>query len=225
VTTEQTVDELLLDCELSRAISEAEKAEHECRLAEIEVKRKELELQESQINLGYELNGHFLFDRGVDRKSLRRLYEKMRVWDSVSSNNSWKITINSIGGDAFVGAGIVDEIRSYALNGGGKHEVEIKVRGLAASAAGMILQAADVRTIGRYSSLMIHRGSGGVMGTPEAIEDEAEWWRQNTQEMVSLFLSRTDKISRPEFMQKIDRRDWYVSASDAIRLGLCDRIG
>ena len=223
--TEQTIEELLTDCELSKAISDAERAEHECRLAEIEVKRKELELQEAQINLSYELNGHFLFDRGVSRKSLKRLYERMKVWDSASPTAPWTITINSGGGDAYAGCGLIDEIRSYALIGGGKHEVEIRVRGQAASAAAMILQAADIRTIGQNSILMIHKGSGGVIGTPETIEDEVAWWRWSVDSMVDLFLSRSEVLTRSEILNNIDRRDWYVPAEEAVALGLADRIG
>lgn len=210
---------------MSRAISEAEKAAHEARLVELQAAKQELEVLESKINLDFQLSGVFMFNRRVDTKSLNRLYRCMRLWNKYDPQAPWTIFLNSVGGESWSGIGIIDELISQSIRGGGRHEVTIKVRGVAASAAGMILQAADHRVIGENSQMMIHKGTSGVWGSADDIADEHAWWQASIDQMISLFLSRTDKVTRADFLRKINRRDWWLSASEALSLGFVDRIG
>ena len=211
--------------ELAKALSEAEKAAFDARLAEIQVARSEIELLEAQINLDYQLSGIFTFHRRVDQKSMNRLYRQIRLWNKHDPAGSWTIYLNSVGGEAWAGIGIIDELISQSVRGGGSHDITIRVRGVAASAAAMILQAADHRVIGKNSQLMIHKGSSGIHGTADDIGDEHAWWESSVEQMVSLFLSRTDKITRREFLRKINRRDWWLSADEAVEIGFADEIG
>jgi len=211
--------------ELSRSISEAEKAAFDAKLSELQVARQEIELLEAQINLDYQLSGLFTFHRRVEQKSMNRLYRAMRLWHKHRPNGPWTIYLNSVGGDAWSGIGIIDELIAQSLRGGGTHEVTIKVRGVAASAAGMILQAADRRIIGQNSQLMIHKGYSGVIGTADDIGDEHRWWEASVEQMSALFLSRTDQITKREFLRQINRRDWWLSASEAVKIGFADEIG
>ena len=213
------------DVEMSRAISEAEKSAHEARIAELQAAKQELELLESKICLDYKFSGVYTFHKEVSFSSLNKLYRNMRMWDKYNPTGAWTIYLNSVGGESWAGLGIIDELISQSVRGGGKHKITIKVRGVAASAAAMILQAADHRVIGVNSQLMIHKGTSGIWGTADEIADEHAWWQATTDQMVSLFLSRTDKITRQEFLRKINRRDWWLNAADAKRLGFVDRIG
>ncbi|MFM8798729.1 MAG: ATP-dependent Clp protease proteolytic subunit [Fluviibacter sp.] len=224
MTQQQSEEELGEDIELARAISEAEKVAHEARLAEVNVQKAEMELLETQINLNYQLAGEYNFCGRVDQKAMQRLNRQLRVWHKYKPNGEWVINLNSPGGDMYAGVGIVDEINSYSLRGGGSHRVEIRVRGVAASAAGMILQSADHRVIGRNSLLMIHKGSAGVHGTADDIADEHQWWERSVDQMISLFLSRTDQVTRAQFLRNINRKDWWLTAEEALDLGLCDEI-
>lgn len=224
-TDDTTVDDLFADVELSKAVSEADKAASDAKLSEIEVRRKELELVEAQINLDYQLSGQFSFNRRVDNKSMNSLYRQMRIWHKYNPEGPWTIYLNSVGGEVYSASGIIDELTAQSMRGGGTHHVTIKVRGLAASAAGMILQAADDRLIGWNSRLMIHKGSSGVVGTADEIGDEHKWWQEATDQMVTLFLSRSAGVSRAEFMRKINRRDWWMSAEESVKLGFADAIG
>lgn len=223
--TEPVQDEVYEDIELARAISEAEKAEYDAKLSELEVRKKELELLECQINLDYQLSGTFGFNQSVNEKSMNKLYRNMRLWHKYNPNGPWTIYLNSLGGAVYSASGIIDELHAQSLRGGGTHEVTIKVRGVAASAAGMILQAADKRLIGFNSRLMIHKGSSGIHGSADDIADEHAWWQDATEGMVGLFLSRTDRITRAEFLRKINRRDWWLSAEEAVKVGFADAVG
>jgi ATP-dependent protease ClpP protease subunit len=225
MSTAEQENSVLDDAELSRSLSEAEKAAYEARLSEIQVSKQELELLEAQINLDYQLSGMFTFHRRVDQKSMNRLYRSMRLWHRYRKDGPWTIYLNSVGGDAWAGIGIVDELLSQSLRGGGTHEITIKVRGVAASAAAMMLQAADHRVVGANSQLMIHKGSTSIAGTADDIADEHAWWQASVDRMVALFLSRTDKISRTELLRKINRRDWWLNAEEAVEMGFADEIG
>lgn len=222
---EDEVENLYSTLELSKLAAEVGKANHEEKLAELEVRRKELDLLESQINFEYQLSGIFNFNRRVDARSMNKLHKAMCLWDQHDATGEWVIHLNSIGGEAFAASGIIDELLSHSLRGGGGHHITIKVRGLAASAAGMILQAADLRVIGPNSSMMIHKGAGGVRGTADDIADEHSWWEANVDQMIDLFLSRTDRITKAQMRRKITRKDWWISAEEAVRLGLADAVG
>jgi ATP-dependent protease ClpP protease subunit len=223
--TETVVADPFDEYELKRVAAEAKKAVFDARLSEIDVRRKELELIEEQINLDYQLSGTFSFNRRVDNKSMNALYRCMRIWHKYDPEGPWTILMNSCGGSAYSAGGIIDELISQSIRGGGTHEITIKVRGVAASAAGMILQAADHRLVGWNSRLMIHKGSGGITGTADDIADEHAWWEEATDQMVTLFLSRTNKITRAEVLRKINRKDWWLSAEEAVELGLADGLG
>lgn len=212
--------------ELAKAIYEVEKARHDARIAQLEAERHELELVESRLDLHYGVSGVFTFHRAVDSRAMRRLYRAMRVWDRSDPDGSWVIYLNSVGGDVWAGIGIIDELVAQSVRGGGKHHVTVKVRGVAASAAAMILQAADLRLVGPNSQLMIHKGSASVSGTADEISDEHAWWSAAVSQMADLFLSRSGgSLTRREFMRRIDRKDWWLSASEAVSLGLADGIG
>lgn len=218
-------EDLLADVELSKALSDAEKAAHEARLAELQLQEQEYSVLEKQLELDARLSGVFVINRAVTPALVNKLHKKMRLWHKYRNDGPWTIHLNSVGGCAYSGAAIIDELKSHSKRLGGTHEIEIKVRGLAASAASMILQAADIRTIGPSSELMIHHGTSAIWGSVSDFKDEVEWWEDRNDAMINLFLDRTNKISKKDFRKRIERKDWYVSPKEALKLGFVDRIG
>lgn len=189
-------------------------------------KREELCYLEDQLSHDFNLDGLYSFHDEVTAESADNLLHAMSVWHRHDPNKPWTIHLNSVGGEIYAGLGIVDEIISHSLRGGGTHKITVKTRGLAASMGGIILQAGDHRWIGRNSQLMIHRGSAhDIGGTAEYITDLAEWFSRWTEAMIGYFLDRTDTITREEFLAKIDRRDWWLSAKEALEYGFVDKIG
>jgi ATP-dependent Clp endopeptidase proteolytic subunit ClpP len=129
------------------------------------------------------------------------------------------VHINSPGGNVFDGLAILNVLRAH------KGSVTTIVDGLAASAASFIAQAGAKRVMARNSQMMIHKGSSGIQGTADDIGDEHAWWEASVEQMVELFLSRTNRINKREFMRKINRRDWWLSAKEAVEIGFADEIG
>jgi len=188
-------------------------------------KREELAYQQELLDYEYQMDGLYSFTDAVSEESANGLLNAMSVWHRHDPQKPWTIHLNSVGGEIYAGLGIVDELISHSLRGGGTHEITIKTRGLAASMGSMILQAGDHRWIGRNSMLMIHRGSTSAEGTADYVSDIAEWFRRDTEAMIGYFLDRTDRVTHEEFWTKIDRRDWWLNAEEALELGFVDKIG
>lgn len=212
--------------ESAKVIALAKKYLAEAACAKWQAKREKLAYHEELLAHEWQLDGVYSFQEQVTQESADRLLQAMSVWHQHNPERSWTIHLNSVGGSIYAGNSIIDELIAHSLRGGGTHEITIKTRGIAASMGGMILQAADHRVIGRNSMLMIHRGNvDGVGGTADDIADMAEWFRRDTDWMISYFLDRTDAITRPEFLAKIDRRDWWLNSTEALELGFVDRVG
>lgn len=219
-------DDVIESLEVSKLISEVEKAGFDARLSELQVARHEIELLEAKINLDYQLGGEYSFSRAVNQRSAKHLARTMRIWHRHLPNGAWAINLNSVGGEIQHGAALFDEIYSHSLRGGGTHHVTIKVRGLAASMAGILLQAADDRVIGRSSQIMVHESQGGVIGGHSEITQEADWHRRWRDYMLEVFLSRSDVLTRAQLLKRIaNGRQWYLSADEALAVGFVDRIG
>lgn len=211
--------------DIARVIALGEKYQAEADCARWQAKREKLAYKEERLAYEWQFNGTYSFHDAVTEESADKLFNMMSVWHQHDPHMPWTILLNSVGGTIHEGNGIIDELIGHSLRGGGTHEITIKTRGLAASMGGMILQAADHRVIGRNSLLMIHKGSADVWGNADEIADKAEWFRRDTDWMISYFLDRTDKISRDEFLARIDRRDWWLNSVEALELGFVDRIG
>ena len=122
-----STEELIDDVDLSRAISEAEKAAFDARLAELQVQKQEYEILETQLNLKFQLDGVFNLDRKVDRKSMVRLFKDMRLCHMHNNTANWVLNVNSVGGDTLAATGNVEELLGEAINGGGNHNVWIAI--------------------------------------------------------------------------------------------------
>ncbi|MBY8974634.1 Clp protease ClpP [Rhodobacteraceae bacterium NNCM2] len=78
-----------------------------------------------------------------------------------------EIVINSGGGNAFEGAAISAEMRSS------RSKINVRINGLAASAASLIAVAGDLITMDPAAHFMIHDPSGVAMGTAETMRETA----------------------------------------------------
>jgi ATP-dependent protease ClpP protease subunit len=224
---EQEAADFATDVEFATTLATVEKLQAEAELVKWQAQNEKLSYEQEKFNFEHQLNGEYTFNRDVTQKSAARLLRACHVWHQHDPEAPWTIYLNSVGGELYNGNAIIDELTSHSLRGGGTHHITIKVRGVAASMGGMILQAADHRVIGLNSQIMIHKGGAGMNGhvTLDQLADEVEFFRQSTDWMIRLFLSRTDKITRPEFLEAITRRDWWLFSEEAVKVGFADAIG
>lgn len=204
----------------ARAVTEEQKAVIQG------ISRKERQRQEDLTMIGDHYVHHHFFYGGVDDRTVFGCLNTLAAWDRTDPTCPMNITINSPGGDVVDGMHLFDQIANFSKRGGGTHEVTITVRGYAASMAGILLQAADHRVIGKESYLMIHEISAGTGGKIGDIKDDVKWYDRVCDRVADIFVERAEgKISAEDFKAKWERHDWWLDSTESLRLGLVDRIG
>ena len=131
-------------------------------------------------------------------------------------NRAVKVEINSPGGDMFEGLAIYNLLREHPA------EVEVRVLGLAASAASIIAMAGDRVSMGLGSFLMIHNAWGLVIGNRNDMRAAADTFERFDAAMADIYAARTgaDAVDMAALM---DGETW-LTAKDAIARGFADAI-
>ena len=89
--------------------------------------------------------------------------------------------------------------------------------------AGVLLQAGDVRWVGQQAWVMIHRAAFGAWGKTYEIEDEVKFIQRIEERILGIFTSRSN-LSKTKIKRNWDRKDWWISADEAMEMGLVDEI-
>lgn len=178
---------------------------------------------------------HHAFDGVVGEASVYGCLNTMHAWHRLYPGSDWSITINSPGGSVIHGMHLFDQIVAYSKRGGGEHKITITVRGYAASMAGILLQAADVRRIGPESFLMIHEISSVTGGKIGDMKDDMKWYEKVCERIVDVFVKRAKEaaennpvvkgITPAVFKKGWERTDWWIDSEESLRLGFVDEIG
>lgn len=218
------LDQELRRQEIRETKAKADEAESEAVIRALALKDRLRQEDLVQVQDHYAF--HHLFDEAVSAKSVYNCLNTLVAWDRQYPECPMNITMNSPGGDVVSGFHLFDALSAYSLRGNGTHKVTITVRGYAASMAGILLQAADERVVGPRSFMLCHEVSSWAEGTMGQIKDRVEWLKKMSDQVVDIFIERSEgKISREEFQAGWTRRDWWLSAGEVINFGFADRIG
>lgn len=175
---------------------------------------------------GDERNHVFRFDSAVSPNSTSQCIKVLRQWHREDSKVPIEIVFMSPGGDVISGMALFDEITSLSVHGGGSHRITTTIRGYAASMAGILLQSGDDRVGGAESYLMIHEISAGTGGKIGEIKDEVKFYDRICARVVDIFVSRAGgKITKPTFIKRWTRQDWWLDSTEALKCGFIDKIG
>lgn len=133
------------------------------------------------------------------------------------------IRISSPGGSVIDGLALYDFIEGIKVSG---INVRVVVLGIAASMAGVLLQAASDggRVVGPNARFMIHEISGGSIGKLSDMEDETKMYKSLNEQLYDL-LAKRSKMSRQEIGLKAKKRDWWFTAAEAVNTGFADIVG
>jgi ATP-dependent Clp protease protease subunit len=95
--------------------------------------------------------------------------------------------------------------------------------GVAMSAGLLLLLAGHKRYAVKYSTAMIHRGSGGAQGTFDEMEEQQKNYRKLIDTMRDYILERT-KIDVKTFNRN-KSKDWYIqNGEEQVSLGIVDKV-
>jgi len=217
---------------LLKAKAESEKARMEARLAQLQADAIEPTILEAQIKAAragesYErdmtadrYHHRYNFSGHVDDSSVKSCIEQLNYWDRTEEPSTLEIVFYSPGGSVLAGMALFDHI--LAMREKGWRFVTI-ARGYAASMGGVLLQAGDVRAMGREAYLLIHEVSTLAAGKLGELEDEVAFCKKITERVIDIFASRS-KLSRNTIRRRMSRRDWWIDSTEALKLGLVDEI-
>lgn len=160
------------------------------------------------------------FSKSVGDASVRECINQLTNWHRKDPTCKIEIIFNSPGGSVVDGFALFDFIQF--LRGEG-HHITTSALGMAASMAGVLLQAGDERIMGRQSWLMIHEASFGAFGKIGEVEDTVEWVKMVQERILDIFAERSN-LSKAQIRTKWRRKDWWISSDEALKQGFIDAV-
>jgi len=175
------------------------------------------------------------FDYGIDIESNIILVQdeisQGMVFDTISKvrllrkiNKDLKsvtILLNSPGGDVVETLALIDYIRTLKDNEG--ISTNIVCRGSAMSAAALLLSCGTgLRAASKHSKVMVHQLSTMNFGKLEDVKSNAKFAEQLEDDCNTLMAEVTKKDK--EFWKENQRTDYFLSAQEALELGIIDKI-
>jgi ATP-dependent Clp endopeptidase proteolytic subunit ClpP len=226
----RTKEEIAVDLKVKEA--EAKLKEAETLKIEAEAKKAKYEAYESELkyldarkkfdraSADDEMNHLYRFSGSVSEVSVRKCMGKLTEWSRLEPKCDIEIVFSSPGGSIIDGFELFDFIQELRSRG---HEVTTGSLGMAASMAGILLQAGDRRWIGHQCWMMIHRAAFGAIGKTYEVEDEVKLVKRIEERCLDIFVSRS-KLSKLKIKRNWDRKDWWIDADECLNYGLVDEI-
>ncbi len=154
---------------------------------------------------------------GVDEIMAEYILKSLHLLTAADQEKPIRIILNSFGGCWYNGMAIYDAIKACP------NHVTIEVFGSAMSMGSVILQAADERIIHPNAHLMIHDGwESSHPNTPRSFEAQAKQSKLIRENMYQIYAERSQKPV--QFWEKKCSADHYLTAEEAVKFGLADKI-
>ena len=223
------------------ALKEAEacKMEADVRNVEAMIRKNELEADKTAVELAVKQmdlvvkeekrakekaadDENFLYRFGseVSGGTVGTCMKKLTEWHRINPKCNIEIIFSSPGGSIIDGFELFDHIQHLRNEG---HHVTTGTLGYAASMAGILLQAGDTRWVGQQAWVMIHRAAFGAYGKTFEIEDEVKFVKRMEERILDIFTSRSN-LTRNKIKRNWERKDWWISAEEAVELKLVDEV-
>jgi len=190
-------------------------------------KKKEAEEKESdsvynEIDYGLNIEDSIIYLHGdIMLGNLFDFVSKTRIIlnnrPEEKKNDPINLLLNTNGGDVYEALGIIDYIESLSV------PVNVIARGRVMSAGAMILCCATgIRAASKLTTIMVHEASAEIFGKTADIKANADHIDQLEEDFYKMMAARTKH--NEDFWRKACRKDYYMSASKALELGLIDQI-
>jgi len=214
-----------LDLANQKAEAEVSQATWKAAGAAIDHKEKELvwverEEKRARAKAVDEENFLYRFGSEVNSSTVSSCIKKLTEWHRTNPNADIEIIFSSPGGSIIDGFELFDFLQHLRNNG---HKITTGTLGYAASMAGILLQAGDVRWVGHQAWVMIHRAAFGVYGKTFDVEDELLFVKRIEERIIDIFTTRSN-LTKQKIKRNWDRKDWWISADEALDLKLVDEV-
>ena len=165
-------------------------AEAEVKELVLEKEKRGMELfryEQAKRDAGDEFHHVYHFIGAVNDDTARKCMRQLTTWARMSPEGepcSIEIIFNSPGGGIIAGMALFDHILGLREAG---HHITTVAMGMAASMAGILLQAGNKRVMGKEAYVLIHEASFGVGGSMGQVEDEVEFVKKIQKRIVAIF--------------------------------------
>ena len=246
----KAVADALGDAERDRALAEARKMEAEARKLAAETekaasealvagalaetarinadKAAEVEEQRKADNWFHRI---YVFQGPVGDLSVGNCVDALDVWRRIDPGCDVTVRFYSPGGEVMAGMYLFDYLLGLRR---AEHRLYTEAYGYAASMAGILLQAGDVRRLGRESYVLIHEISFAAYGKIGVVEDEVAFVKKIGDRVLDIFAAGAKKakeagtapkaLSRDQFKRRWTRKDWWLSSDEALKFGVVDEV-
>lgn len=212
-----------LDIDKQKVLLKKEKVNLKKEKVTLKQKKLEYESEIENINLKNakdERNYLYRFNTKVSSDSVQECMETLTEWHRLDPECEIEVIFSSPGGSIIDGFELFDFLQDLRYKG---HHITTGTLGYAASMAGILLQAGDVRWVGQQAWVMIHRAAFGAWGKTYEIEDEVKFIQRIEERILDIFTSRSN-LSKAKIKRNWDRKDWWISADEALEMNLVDEI-
>lgn len=222
-----------LDAEAESFMAVAAKERQEARRLEATADAAEIDLKEKRRKLEDEHAGNafhqiYRFSTEVNPDSVSVCIKTIDVWRRVHPDKPITIIFSSPGGDVVSGMALWDYLQE--VRDGGTRLTTV-AQGMAASMAGILLQAGDVRVMGKESYLLVHEIQAGMMGTMGDLQDRMKWLEKVQERILDIFATRCSAATGRDFKsvrkaieREWTRTDWWLDSNESLRLGFVDKV-
>ncbi len=234
----------LFAAQTSRELAQVDRAKHENAMNDLRLRQEKVRFEDSlrnselaQVRHNEAMhadklkkatdseNGIFHFKGPVMAPTVANIRSQLAQWHRTNPGSDIEVIFNSPGGSVIDGMELFDYLRDLSDDG---HKIITGVRGMAASMAGILVQAGDVRWIGGKSYLMIHELSAMTGGKIGEMEDAVDFYKKISSNVVDIFVNRATQagkaITREWFITQWDRRDWWMSSDESLGNGFVDEV-
>lgn len=213
------------EAEATKALAEAQAAMAEAEAAALSVRKqaimvRELERAELEDLAGDQHHHVYRFNGSIDSGSVGKCMTKLTEWSRLDPGCDMEIIFHSPGGAVIPGFALFDFVRWLSGEG---HEMTVGATGMAASMAGILVQAGDHRWMSAEAWYMIHRAAFGAAGKTYEVEDEVEWVKRIEKRIISIFTTRS-ALTPQKIKRNWDRKDWWLDSDQCLDVGLVDEV-
>jgi ATP-dependent Clp protease protease subunit len=201
-----------------KAAAEARKSEAEAAAYDIDLAAKQEARQATLANDHY--YRVYNFSQQVSEASVTKCIDKLTLWSRIDPGCDIEVIFNSPGGSVVDGMALFDFLQELRRAG---HHITTTAMGIAASMAGILLQAGDHRRMGKEAWVLIHQASFGAQGSYGSVEDTVEWVRKVQERILDIFANRST-MKRATIKKNWERKDWWLSSDECLRHGFVDEV-
>jgi ATP-dependent Clp endopeptidase proteolytic subunit ClpP len=201
-----------LEAEIRKLTAESERHEYEAIRS-----RRDLEIWDASSDEHRIYN----FFGAVDASTVISCMDVLGNWSRRREQSQFTIIFNSPGGSVVHGLALYDFLDELKQKG---NEITTVTRGMAASMGGVLLQSGHERVMGKNSYMLIHEVSSIGYGKISEMEDELKYIKRLQDRLLDILAERST-LSKAQISTRWKRKDWWLSAEDAVKLGFADRIG